>query len=142
MSVCLVIKTLAQGGGVDEVAVVGHADAIRAVNVERLCFRVGAAAGGGVAKVTKAHVARQVSDTGSVLEDLGGHAVALALVETTTRAAAHDTSRILATVLEQVQRIVDLDGCRSRLGISVDHSDDSTHGEECVVLGTVKSGIF
>lgn len=112
MSVRLVVKALAQGRCVDEVAVVGHADAVRAVHVERLGFRVGTAAGGGVAKMTKAHVAGEVSDAGSVLEDLGGHAVALALVETTTRAAAYDSGGILTAVLEQIQRIVDFHGCR------------------------------
>jgi hypothetical protein len=108
----LVIETLAQSRGVDEVAVVSQADTVRAVYIERLGFRVGTAASGRVAEVTKTHVSGQVSDTGSVLENARGHAVALALVETTARAAAHDTSRILAAVLQQIQRIVNLDRCR------------------------------
>jgi hypothetical protein len=99
VSVGDLIKALSESWGVDEVAVVGHADTVRAVNIKRLSFRVGTAAGGGVAKVAKAHVARQICNTSAVLEDLGGHTVALALVEAATRAAAHDTRGILTTVL-------------------------------------------
>jgi hypothetical protein len=43
------------------------------------------------------------------MEDLGGHAVAFALVEAATGAAADYAGRILASVLEEVQRIVDFD---------------------------------
>lgn len=135
MSVGDLVEALAESRGVDKVAVVGHADAVGAVNVERLGFRIGAAASRGVAEVTEAHVARQISDASSVLKDLGGHAIALALVEASTRATAHDTSGILATMLKQIQSIVDLDGRGGRFGITVDNGDNSTHGEECDLLG-------
>lgn len=108
----LVVKSLAQSGGVDEVAVVGHANAIGTVHVERLCFCICAAASSRVSQVTKAHEARQVGDPGAISKDPGGHAIALALVEAPTSTAAHDPGSILASVLEQVERIVDLDRCR------------------------------
>jgi hypothetical protein len=85
--------------------------------------------------VTKTHVSGQVSDAGTVLEDLGGHAVALALVEATTGAAAHNTGGILTTVLEEIQSIVDLDGCCRRFRVSVNNGDDSAHGEDDLLLG-------
>jgi hypothetical protein len=88
------------------------------------------------------------------VEDLGGHAVTLALVEASTATAAHNARRILSAMLEEVERIVTLD--RSRLGfpftyqlslvgagsslrIRVDHGDDAAHAEYrcdegCVVL--------
>jgi hypothetical protein len=44
----LVVETLSQRRCVDEVAIVRHADSIRAVHIERLCLCVGAATSSGV----------------------------------------------------------------------------------------------
>jgi hypothetical protein len=66
--------------------------------------------------MAETHEAGEVRDARSIVEDLGGHAVALALVKASTGAAADDSGRILTTVLEQIQRIVDL--YRGRLGFS------------------------
>jgi hypothetical protein len=106
----LVIESLAQCRGIDEVAIVRHTNTVRAVDVERLSLGVGAAAGCGVSKVAEAHEARKIGDTGTVLEDLRGHAVALALVEATTGTATDYSSSVLAAVLEEVECIVHLDG--------------------------------
>jgi hypothetical protein len=86
-----------------------HADSVRAVHIERLCLCIGAATCGRVSQVTEAHEARKIRDASAVVEDLGGHAVARALVKAPTSAAADYTGGILASVLEEVQRIVDLD---------------------------------
>lgn len=60
VSVRLVIKTFSERGRVDEVAIVRHADSVRTIHVERLCLCMGAAAGGRVSQVTKAHEARKI----------------------------------------------------------------------------------
>lgn len=48
VSMSLVVQALAQRRGIDEVAIVSHTDAVRAVYVEGLSLRVCAAAGSGV----------------------------------------------------------------------------------------------
>jgi hypothetical protein len=108
MPVCVLVQELAKLGRVDQVAVVGHTDAVWTVDVEWLCLGVRAASGRGVSKVTQSHEARKVRDPGAIVEDLGGHTVALALVEAATATAAHDTRRILPAMLEKVERIVTL----------------------------------
>jgi hypothetical protein len=95
----LVVKTFSERGRIDEVAIVRHADSVRAVHIERLCLCIGAAAGRGVSKVAETHEARKVRDARAVVEDLGGHTVALALVEAPARTTADYASSILATVL-------------------------------------------
>lgn len=112
MPVCLVVEALSQRRSIDQVTVVRHTDAVRAVDVEGLSLRVRAATSSRVSQVAETHVAGQVGNACTILEDPGSHAVALALVEASTRAAAHDTGSILSTVLEQVQRIVYFNGCR------------------------------
>jgi hypothetical protein len=104
-----VVETLSQRRGIDEVAIVRHADSVWAVHVERLCLCIGAAASGRVSKVAEAHEAGEVRDAGAVVEDLGCHAVAFALVEASASAAADYACRILTAVLQKIQRIVDLD---------------------------------
>lgn len=108
MPVSFVVESLSQRRGVDKVAIVGHADAVRAVHVERLSLRIGTAASSRVSQVAEAHEARQVRDPSALLEHLGGETVALALVEPPTSAAGDDTSRILASVLKQIKRLVKL----------------------------------
>ena len=77
--------------------------------------------------MAKTHEAWEVGNTSTILEDLGGHAVALALVETTTSTAADYTSSILSAMLEQIEGIMDLDRSGLRLGVAVDNSNDTTH---------------
>lgn len=123
----LVIESLAQRRGIDEIAVVSHADTVRAVDVEGLSFSIRTAAGGGVSQVAEAHEAGKVGHAGAVLEDLGGHTVALALVEATTGTAADYSGSVLPAMLEKVEGIVHLDRSRLRLRVTVDHSNDTAH---------------
>lgn len=99
MPVCFVVETLAQCRGIDEVAVVGHGDSVRAVDVERLSLCVGTASSSRISQVTETHEAREIRNSLTLLEHSGGKAVAFALVETSTGTASNYTSRILATVL-------------------------------------------
>jgi len=127
MPVGLVIESLAQCRRVDEVAIVGHADTVGAVDVEGLSLSVRAAAGGRVSQVAEAHEAGEVGHACAVLEDTRRHTVALALVEATTSTATDYSGSILAAMLEEVEGIVHLDRSRLRLGIAVDHSNDTAH---------------
>ena len=127
MPVSLVIESLAQCRCVDQVSVVRHANAVWAVDVERLGFGVCTAASGRVSQMSEAHEARKVRDARAVLENPGSHTVTLALVEASTSAATDDTSGILATMLEEVEGIMHLDRCRLRLWIAMDHRNDTAH---------------
>ena len=89
--------------------------------------------------MTKTHVSRQVSNASTVLEDLGGHAVALALVEATTGTATDYSGSILAAVLEKVEGVMHLDRSRLRLGVAVDHSNNTAHVDVMVGCERLKS---
>ena len=102
MPVCVLIEELAELRRINQVAVVGHADAVRAVHVEWLCLSVRAATGCGITKVAQSHEAREVRNTGAIVEDLGGHTIAFALMEAATRATADDTGSVLAAMLEKI----------------------------------------
>lgn len=54
----------------------------------------------------KTHISRKIDDPLSILEDLGGHAIALALKYPASLGASRDTASILATMLEVVQTLV------------------------------------
>ena len=127
MPVGLVVESLAQRGGVDEVTIMSHADTVRAVDVKGLGLRVCAAASCGVSQMAKTHEAGEIGNTSTILEDLGGHAIALALVETTAGTAADYTSSVLSTVLEEVEGIVNLYRSGLRLGVAVDNGNDTAH---------------
>ena len=77
--------------------------------------------------MAKTHEAGEIGNTGTILEDLGGHAIALALMETTASAAADYTSSILSAMLKEIESIMDLDRSGLRLGVTVDDSNDTTH---------------
>ena len=83
-----------------------EADAVRRVDVERLCLSICAAAGSRVSEVANTHVAREVAHALTVVEHLGCKSVALTLEELAAARACGDTASILATVLEVVQRLV------------------------------------
>lgn len=53
-----------------------------------------------------AHVARKISNALAILKDLGGHAIALALVYPAADGTGGDTASILAAMLEIVQSLV------------------------------------
>ena len=143
-----VVEALAQCRCINEISVVRHTDAVWTVDVERLCLSICATSGCGVSQMTKAHEARQVRDASAILEDLGGHAVALALVEASSSTTTDNACRILPAMLKQVQGIVYFDRGRlrftallstqlgqsmcMRLRVPVDHCDDATHIEVCV----------
>ena len=91
MPMGFVIEPPSQGRGVDEISIMGHADAVWAVDIERLSFSIGAAASSWVPQMTKAHEARQIRDSSSLLEDLGGETVALTLVEASSSTAGDNT---------------------------------------------------
>jgi hypothetical protein len=112
MPMGILIQEAPQLGGINKVPVVCEANSIRAVHVKGLRFRVRAAASRRVSKVAEAHEARELRDAGAVVEDLGCHSVALALVEAAARGTGDDACGILPAVLEQVERIVDFNGGR------------------------------
>jgi len=91
---------------------VAHGDAIRAVDIKGLCLGICTAACGRVSKMTEPHEAWEVGHAGAIVENLGSHAVALALVEAAAAIAADNASGILPTVLEEVKPIMDLDSSR------------------------------
>jgi len=127
MPVSLMVESLAQCWCVDEVSVVRHANAVWAIDIERLGFSVCTAASGGVSQMSETHEARKVRDARAVLKNLGGHTVTLALVKASTSAATDNTSGILAAMLEEVEGIVHLNRGRLRLWITVDHRNDTAH---------------
>jgi hypothetical protein len=102
MPVRVLIEEFAELRRIDQVAVVGHADTVRAVDVKGLSLGIRAATCRWVSKVAESHEAREVRNTGAIVEDLGGHSVALALVEATASTAAHDACRILSAMLEKI----------------------------------------
>jgi hypothetical protein len=64
-----------------------------------------------------AHVSGQVLDALPLGEDLGGHAVAFALVDTAPLADGNPGS-ILTSVLEKIERLVEVNGGRGGLCIT------------------------
>lgn len=135
MPVGLVVESLAQRGGIDEVTIVGHTDTVRAIDVKGLGLRVRAAASCRVSQMAKTHEAGEIGNTSTILEDLGGHAIALALVETTAGTAADYTSSVLSAVLEEVKGIVNFYRSGLRLGVAVDNGNDTTHFDVVLSLG-------
>lgn len=98
VTVCLQIQVSLQLRSVDEVSVVGKADSVWAVHIEGLGLRSGTAASSGVSQMGNAHRPRKVGDLGTVVKDLGSHAVGLQLVDTPSRRAGGNASGILTTV--------------------------------------------
>ena len=95
----------------------GQTDSIRAVYVEGLGLGVCTATGSGISEMAQAHESRKLGHSRSVVENARGHAISLALVESSSLAAGDYASSILAAVLKQVQRIVNFHGCRLRLAV-------------------------
>ena len=107
--------------GIDEVAVVREANAVRRVDVKRLGFEVARAAGRRVTGVSEAHIAAQAQHV-AFLENIPNETVAPAQMQPATF-GRHDSRGVLASVLKHGERIVEplIDRLLS------DDSDDSTH---------------
>ena len=90
---------------VRQVAVVREADAVRRVDVERLCFGLAVAARRRVAHVADADVALQLQHV-PLLEDIAHEADVLAQ-EQFAFVLGHDARGILAAMLQHRQRVID-----------------------------------
>ena len=102
VAVCIVIEEAGELIGIDQVAVVCKGNAVGAVHVEWLGLSRCAASGGWVTEVAESHETWEILNTLSVPEDLGGHAVALALVDAPPAGTSRDPAGILASMLEIV----------------------------------------
>ena len=118
---------------VREVAVVHEHDAVRGVHVEGLSLElVLGFAAGGVAHVPEADAAHERAHVAGA-EGLLDHALALAHMDVRT-VEGRDARRILAAVLQEPQRVVDLlVDARSR-----GDADDAAHG---IVLHWLRSEV-
>lgn len=74
-----------------------------------------------------AHVAGKVYRALAVVKDLGGHAIALALKDSTSRTTGRNTTGILTTVLKIVQALVQIGRGVRRIGIREDEGENTTH---------------
>lgn len=111
--------------GVGEVAVVCEADAIRCIDVERLRLVGTVATRRRVAHVTDADVALQLQHV-PLLEHVAHETHVLAQVQRAF-VLGHDACRILSTMLQDGERVVDLLVDRRE----THDTDDATHG--CVL---------
>jgi len=76
--------------------------------------------------MSQAHKAGKVGYSGTIVEDLGGHTISLALVYTTAGAACCDSTSILTAMLQKIEGIVNLDGGLG-VRICVDDGDNTAH---------------
>lgn len=138
MAMGLVVQKRSKLRRIDQVSVMCKGDAVRAVHIEWLCLSRCAAPGGWVAKVTESHESWKILNTLSILEDLGGHTVALALVDTSSAGTGCNTAGILSAVLEIVQGVVEVSrgigGLAVLLEVAHDQGKNSTHGCGCKEL--------
>lgn len=81
-----------------------------------------------IPQVGNSHVARQISNTLAVLEDLGGHAIALALEYPAAGGAGRNAARILAAVLQVVQALVQVNRRVGARRVGEDEPENATHG--------------
>lgn len=98
VTVCFQIQVSFQFWRIDEISIMGKADAVWTVHIERLCFGIGTATSCRVAQVPNTHGAGKVRDFGAILEDLGGHAIGLQLVDSAPGRTGRNTGCILTTV--------------------------------------------
>src|SRR5690625_6940057 len=99
-------QILVQFSGVGEVAVMGQGNAVRRVDVERLCQRRAGASGGWIAHMANTNVTRQTLHMAGT-ENIPYQAVGF-LLRQLTAVARHDASGVLAAVLQYGQSIVQL----------------------------------
>lgn len=110
MPMRLLVEKVLEPLRVDEVSVVRKTDAVGAVDVERLRLGVGATSSRRISKMGQAHEARKIADACAVVEDLGRHAVALALVHPASGRRDRNAGSILSTMLKEVERLMQLKG--------------------------------
>ena len=84
MPMGLVVKETLELLRVDEVSIMSKANTVRAVNVKRLRFRVGTASSRRISKMAQTHKSRKIRHPRAVVKDLGGHAIAFALIDAAT----------------------------------------------------------
>ncbi len=114
-------QNLGQFLRIGQIAVVGQADAIRCVDIERLRFGGTVAAGGWITHVADTDVAGELEHV-LLLEHIAHQACALARAEPTLE-SGHDAGGVLTTVLQHRQRIIQT--LIDRAG--ADHPDDTAH---------------
>ncbi|MNI55712.1 hypothetical protein D3C73_1106780 [compost metagenome] len=112
---------LAQVLGVDQVAVVGQRDAVRRIDVERLCLVHAFRASGRVAHMGDTDTAFQ-GGHGACIEDIADQASSL-LHPQAAAVDGGDARRVLAAMLEDGQAVIQLPGDV----LVADDSDDATH---------------
>jgi hypothetical protein len=77
--------------------------------------------------VGDAHVARQIGDPLAVLKHLGGHAVALALEYPAAGGARRNAAGILATMLQVVETLVQVDSGLGARRVGEDETENAAH---------------
>lgn len=112
---------------VDEVSVVRKTNAVRAVDIERLRFGVGATSSGGISQVTQTHKAGKIGHPGAVVEDLGGHTIALALIDAATRRAGSNPTGILSAMLKEIEGFVQFERRGRRRGVRMNQRQNTAH---------------
>lgn len=80
-----------------------------------------------IPQVGDAHVPRQVDDPLAVLHDLGRHAIALALEYPAALGAGGNATGILATVLEVVETLVQVDGRVGARRVGENETENAAH---------------
>ena len=98
MPVGLGIQVLSELVRVDEIAVMGEADTIGAIDVEWLRLYLGACPGGGIPQMAQAHTALENFEHRAVAEDLGDHAFISTHVKSSSRGTRDYARSILTTV--------------------------------------------
>ncbi len=117
----LAYQRAGQFRGIGQVAVVGEADAVGRVDVERLGLGGALAAGGRVANVADADIALELKHV-TLLEHVPHQAVVLAQ-EDLALVRRHDARGVLATMLQHRQGVVEL----LIGGTEADDADDAAH---------------
>jgi len=105
-------------------------NSVWAVHVEGLRFGTRAGASSGISQVSETHETWEVLHSGSIMEDLGSHSIAFALIYSSTGGTSSYATSILSSVLEIVQRIVEVGSgsCGRRItDVAKDESEDSAH---------------
>lgn len=87
-----------QLGGIDQISIVGQANAVRTIYIERLSLGICTASRSWISQMTNTHRTWKICDFGTVVEDFGSHAVRLQLVNSTAGRTGCNTSGILTSI--------------------------------------------
>jgi hypothetical protein len=83
----------------------------------------------------QAHETRKILNSGTIVKDLGSHAIALALINPSPRATCSYTTCILPSMLEVIERVVEVCRCSSARGVrSVVPEDESENAAHIAVF--------